>query len=86
MSFNLILFFLDKPGERVDKHQEEAPTFQLDWHPGEPLFYTISLEILLRKRKNIYKMGLDQDPQSKKQYKEIKMKTTKIQQTKSICN
>jgi len=32
---------------RKDIHQEETPTFQLGWHPGEPPSYAVKLKILL---------------------------------------
>jgi len=34
---------------RKDRHQEETPTSQLDWHPREPPPYAAKLKILFKK-------------------------------------
>jgi hypothetical protein len=61
------IFFLDKPGERT--YQEEAPTSQPGWHPGEPPSYAAKLKILLKKGGKICTRGGTRPKLSKQERK-----------------
>jgi len=61
----------------LDKHQGEATTSQLGWHPAEPPSYTVNLrENFIKKGEKVQEGGLGQNPQKpkKKQQKKKRKK------------
>jgi len=52
----------------LERHQGEAMTSQLGWHPAEPSSYTANLrEKFIKKRGKSTRGGIDQNPQKKKE-------------------
>jgi len=69
----------------LDRHQGEATTSQLGWHPVEPPSYAANLrENFIKKGEKKYKRGLGQNPQKNKEETTKKRKEKRNSKSKNL--